>query len=159
APAPPITDQTAIRELYPQYQRQILFWTTVGYGAFYFVRKNLSVAMPVLEEQLGISKADLGLFLTLHGLIYGASKFANGVVADRANARIFMSLALFASALVNVVFGFSSSLVVFGVLWIVNGFFQGMGYPPCARLLTHWFAPKQLATKMALWNASHALGG
>jgi sugar phosphate permease len=34
-----------------------------------------------------------------------------------------------------------------------------MGYPPCARLLTHWFSPKELATKMSYWNASHSLGG
>ena len=42
---------------------------------------------------------------------------------------------------------------------MLNGWFQGMGYPPCARLLTHWFAPRELATKMSLWNASHVLGG
>jgi OPA family glycerol-3-phosphate transporter-like MFS transporter/OPA family sugar phosphate sensor protein UhpC-like MFS transporter len=42
---------------------------------------------------------------------------------------------------------------------MLNGFFQGMGYPPCARLLTHWFSPKELATKMSLWNISHSLGG
>jgi OPA family glycerol-3-phosphate transporter-like MFS transporter/OPA family sugar phosphate sensor protein UhpC-like MFS transporter len=70
-----------------------------------------------------------------------------------------MAAALFASALINIFFGLSSALVVFGVLWILNGFFQGMGYPPCARLLTHWFAPKELASKMSLWNASHSLGG
>jgi sugar phosphate permease len=34
-----------------------------------------------------------------------------------------------------------------------------LGYPPCARLLTHWFSPKELATKMSLWNISHSLGG
>jgi OPA family glycerol-3-phosphate transporter-like MFS transporter/OPA family sugar phosphate sensor protein UhpC-like MFS transporter len=44
-------------------------------------------------------------------------------------------------------------------LWMLNGYFQGMGYPPCARLLTHWFSRKELATKMAVWNASHTLGG
>jgi OPA family glycerol-3-phosphate transporter-like MFS transporter/OPA family sugar phosphate sensor protein UhpC-like MFS transporter len=54
---------------------------------FYFVRKNLSIAMPVMGQDLGITKTDLGLFLTLHGLIYGVSKFANGIIGDRVNAR------------------------------------------------------------------------
>ena len=93
------------------YRHQILFWTTIGYGTFYFVRKNLSVAMPVMEQQLGLSKASLGLILTLHGLVYGVSKFANGFAADRANARVFMATALFASALINICFGLSASLV------------------------------------------------
>jgi OPA family glycerol-3-phosphate transporter-like MFS transporter/OPA family sugar phosphate sensor protein UhpC-like MFS transporter len=41
---------------------------------------------------------------------------------------------------------------------MLNGWFQGMGFPPCARLLTHWFPPKMLATKMSIWNTSHCIG-
>ena len=97
--------------------------------------------MPVMEQQLGIGKPQLGLFLTLHGVLYGVSKFANGVVGDRADGRKFMALGLAASAVVNIFFGFSAAVAAFGILWMLNGWFQGMGYPPCARLLSHWFAP------------------
>ena len=158
-PAPPISEPGEIQRVYSHYRPRILFWSTVGYGSFYFVRKNLSVAMPIMQQQLHISKAGLGLILTLHGVVYGICKFLGGIAADRANARIFMSLALLASAIVNIFFGLSSSLLFFGILWMINGVFQGMGYPPCARLLTHWFSPKELATKMSFWNASHSLGG
>jgi sugar phosphate permease len=157
-PARSITDPDQIRESYAYYRPRILFWTTAGYGMFYFVRKNLSIAMPVMEQQLGIAKSDLGLFLTLHGLLYGVSKFFNGIIADRADARVFMALGLIISAVLNVFFGLSSAVVALGICWMLNGWFQGMGYPPCARLLTHWFSPKELATKMAIWNASHSLG-
>src|SRR5215831_10760006 len=85
--APPITDPDEIRYWYSYFQPRLLFWTTVGYGTFYFVRKNLTLAMPVMEKTLGISKSSLGLFLTLHGVLYGISKFANGVVVDRADGR------------------------------------------------------------------------
>jgi phosphoglycerate transporter family protein len=158
-PARQISDPAEIQKLYHHHRPRILLWSTLGYGTFYFVRKNLPVAMPIMEERLHLNKAQLGLILTLHGLVYGVSKFFNGIVADRANARWFMALALMACAVVNIFFGLSSTLIAFGFLWMVNGFFQGMGYPPCARLLTHWFAPKELATKMSLWNASHSLGG
>lgn len=60
------------------WQNRTLLATMGGYAAFYFVRKNLSVGTPAMGEDLGISKADLGLFLTPHGLLYGVSKFANG---------------------------------------------------------------------------------
>lgn len=43
--------------------------------------------MPFMETGLGIQKSQLGLFLTLHGLLYGVSKFANGFFGDRAHAR------------------------------------------------------------------------
>jgi sugar phosphate permease len=153
-----VQDPAEISWRYAHYRPRILLWTTVGYGAFYFVRKNLAIAQPVMEHQLGISKSQLGMFLTLHGVLYGVSKFFNGVVGDRADGRKFMALGLIVSALLNVCFGFSTSVVALGIFWMINGWFQGMGYPPCARLLTHWFGPKELATKMAIWNASHTIG-
>lgn len=130
----------------------------IGYAAYYFVRKNLSIAMPAIQADLGITKSDLGLFLTLHGLIYGVSKFANGFLGDRANARYFMIAGLLLSALANVVFGFSSAVLMLGFAWVINGWVQGMGFPPCARLMTHWYHPKELATKMSVWNTSHSIG-
>jgi hypothetical protein len=53
----------------------------------------------------------------------------------------------------------SGLAIVFGLLWMLNGWFQGMGFPPCARLLAHWFPPKQLASRMSIWNISHSIGG
>jgi OPA family glycerol-3-phosphate transporter-like MFS transporter/OPA family sugar phosphate sensor protein UhpC-like MFS transporter len=140
------------------YRPRILFWSILGYAIFYFVRKNLPVAMPAMEEQLHIGKPQLGLFLTLHGLLYGVSKFANGIVGDRTNARWFMAIGLIGSALLNIGFGLSNTVLALGLFWMANGWVQGMGFPPCARLLTHWFTPKELATKMAVWNMSHGIG-
>lgn len=162
APAPDaelmLTDPVEVKRQYRYWQRRILLSTIIGYSMFYFVRKNLSVAMPGISEDLGIGKGDLGLFLTLHGVLYGVAKFGNGFLADRANARVFMAAGLVLSALVNVFFGLSSAVVIFGLLWMLNGWFQGMGFPPCARLMAHWFSPKELATKFSMWNTSHSIG-
>ncbi|PTX91553.1 MFS transporter [Opitutus sp. ER46] len=159
APAP------ATPESNPEVARRFRYWQTrtlvslmFGYAAFYFVRKNLSFAMPAMQEDLHITKADLGLFLTLHGLLYGVSRFVNGMWADRANARYFMVAGLMLSVVANVFFGFSSSVLFLGVAWMVNGWVQGMGFPPCCRLMTHWFPPERLATKMSIWNTSHSIG-
>ncbi len=162
APAAPaevmLKDPAEIKAQYRYWQRRILFSTIVGYAMFYFVRKNLSIAMPGMGSDLGIGKADLGLFLTLHGLLYGVSKFANGFLGDRCNARTFMAAGLLLSATVNILFGFSSAVLTLGFLWMLNGWVQGMGFPPCARLMTHWFSPKELATKFSIWNTSHSIG-
>ena len=45
-----------------------------------------------------------------------------------------------------------------GSLWVVNGYLQGMGVPPCVSLMVHWIKPSQLATKQSLWNVSLSLG-
>jgi len=153
-----LTDPAQVKTQYRYWQRRILVSSIIGYAMFYFVRKNLSVAMPTMGQELGISKADLGLFLTLHGLIYGLSKFANGFLGDRSNARTFMAVGLILSAVVNVFFGLSSAVLTLGLFWLLNGLVQGMGFPPCARLMTHWFSPKQLATNFSIWNTSHSIG-
>jgi OPA family glycerol-3-phosphate transporter-like MFS transporter/OPA family sugar phosphate sensor protein UhpC-like MFS transporter len=161
-PAPPAdntaTDPADIARGFRHWQPRILFSSIVGYAMFYFVRTNLPVAMPYLQKDLGITKTDLGLFLTLQGVVYGISKFANGFFGDRCNARTFMATGLLLSAAANVAFGSASTALWLGIFWVLNGWFQGMGFPPCARLLTHWFAPRNFATKMALWNTSHSIG-
>src|SRR4029079_16176604 len=148
-----VADQASVA----YWQRRILVSTIIGYALYYFVRKNLSVAMPGMEAG-GITKVQLGWFLTTHGVLYGVSKFANGIIGDRVNARWFMPIGLAACAVINIFCGLSTSVLAFGLLWAANGWFQGIGYPPCARLMTHWFSPRELATKMGIWNISHSLG-
>ena len=48
---------------------------------------------------------------------------------------------------------------VVGILLVLNQFFQGTGFPPCAKLIAFWVPPKELATKMSVWNTSHSIGG
>lgn len=165
-----------VRKRFIYWQNRTLIATMVGYALFYFVRKNFSFAMTGMETDLGIPKTSLGIFLTLHGVIYGVSRFFNGVLADRVNARFFMAIGLALCALANFAFGFgqdiagwitgvqdgsqfTNTLILFmGILWVLNGWLQGMGFPPCARLLSHWIPPKELATKMSIWNTSHSVG-
>ena len=139
-------------------QMQTIISAVVVYAVFYIVRKNLSMAMPALQADLGITKAQLGIFLTLHGIIYGISKFLSGFIADRHSSRHLLVTGLLLCSVCNFVFGWSSSVMVLGACWVLNGLFQGTGFPPIARLLTQWIPPKELATKMAWWNTSHQIG-
>lgn len=140
------------------WEMRTIIMCIFGYALFYFVRKNLSIAMPYLNTEIGISKAELGLFLTLHGVVYGLSKFFNGIWGDRSNARHFMVTGLLCCSVCNLLFGLSSTVLVMGIFWVLNGWFQGMGVPPCTRLMTHWVVPERLATKMSIWNTSHSIG-
>ena len=158
-------------------QWRMLFATMIGYTLFYFMRKNFSFAMPGLEQDCGISKAMLGNFLFAGGIVYGISKFLNGIVGDRCNSRKMLCFGLLVCSLVNVAFGFAPQIAAwftggaevpsymtalawtFGALLVLNQFFQGTGFPPCAKLIAFWVPPNELATKMSVWNTSHSIGG
>ena len=162
---------TQTQKRFKIWQWRTIFTTMIGYALFYFVRKNFSFAMPGLAAEYGISNTSFGVLMTIVGLVYGFSRYFNGILADRMNARYHMSVGLFACAVVSMAFGFAPMLlgikigvaphiliVVFGILLVLNNIFQGSGFPPCARLLTHWIPPKELATKQSIWNTSHSIG-
>ena len=141
------------KKLFKSWQTRTIIGTMFGYALFYFVRKNFSLAMPGMEAELGLSKTSLGIFLTAQGIVYGLSQLVNGMFADRKNARWYMSVALMLCVFANVAFGFGenvaymltgsteggayiNALTIFmGLMWVINGAFQGAGFPPCARLL------------------------
>ncbi|MFA4874040.1 MAG: MFS transporter [bacterium] len=157
--AEPLTDQQQINREYRRWRLRMMYSMMIGYMTFYFVRKNFSMAMPSFLEQLHYTKTDLGLVLTGFSIIYGVGKFFNGVIADRANPRYFMAIGLLGSAIFNIFFGMSSGLIAFGCFWLLNAWFQSMGWVPCSRLLTHWYSPKELGTKWGICNTSAQFGG
>ncbi len=169
-------DQQALKKKYSYWEWRTLILLMIGYALFYFVRKNFSIVMPALESELGITKLQLGIFLTVNGIIYGVSRFVNGFMADNVSRKKMMAAGLFLSAVVNVLIGLSPQmnglfhfldaegkatmgLVYFiGSLWLINGYMQGMGYPPCGSLMAHWIKPSELAFKQSIWNSSHSIG-
>ncbi len=162
---------TQTQKRFKIWQWRTIIATMIGYALFYFVRKNFSFAMPGLSAEYGISNTSFGLVMTIVGLVYGFSRYFNGILADRMNARYHMSIGLALCALASIAFGFiphllgieigkapHSLIVAFATLLVLNNIFQGSGFPPCARLLSHWIPPKELATKQSIWNTSHSIG-
>ena len=158
------------------WQWRVIICSMIGYAMFYFVRKNFSFAIPLLEEEYGITKISFGLIMTMGGLIYGVSKFLNGILADRTNARWHLVIGLSVCVLTSILFGFSDQIstfftgsevggpflkgivLVMGALYIINQIFQGCGFAPCNHLMVSWVPPTELATKMSIWNTSHSIG-
>lgn len=167
----------------PEQKKRFQYWqwrtiigTMIGYSIFYLVRKNFSFAIPGLTAEYGITKATFGAILAIASFIYGVSKLINGFLADRLNGRWHMVTGLSVSAFVNILFGAGAMIcayltgasdgprfvhflvILFAVLYVINNMFQGCGFPPCNRLITHWVPPHELATKMSIWNTSHSVG-
>ncbi|NGX39657.1 MAG: Membrane sensor protein UhpC [Chlamydiae bacterium] len=161
-PAPPekeITDENEVKQSYKYWRWRTFYGMYVGYVFYYFSRKSFTFAMPSLMNDLGFDKGDLGILASILSLSYGASKFLSGVLSDRANPRFFMSIGLICTGFLNILFGLSSSILFFAIFWGLNGYFQGYGWPPCARLLTHWYSQKERGTWWGFWNTSHSVGG
>jgi OPA family sugar phosphate sensor protein UhpC-like MFS transporter len=161
-PAPPldeIRDESIVRSKYRYWRFRIFYSMYIGYAFYYFSRKSFTFAMPDMIQTLGLTKSDLGILGSILSLTYGLSKFLFGILADRSNPRYFMALGLIITGLLNIFFGLSSSILFFAIFWGLNGWFQGCGWPPCSRLLTHWYSQKERGRWWGAWNTSHNVGG
>ncbi len=158
---PPL-DERDIPSTYFWLRIQVFAGIFLGYAAYYLVRKNFSLVIPDLVEE-GFSKTQLGFALSGVSITYGLSKFLMGSVSDRSNARTFMALGLAASAAVMIFMGTApfgtASIAMMFVLLSLNGWFQGMGWPPCGRVMVHWFSPGERGIMMSFWNVAHNVGG
>ena len=153
---------------YGRLRWQVFLGAFIGYAGFYIVRKNFSMAIPMLEP-LGFEKGELGVVLSMNAVAYGFSKFIMASVSDRSNARRFLPLGLVLAAL-------SMAFMVVPVQWLgaehkswaivmmaarnfLVGWYNGMGWPPCGRVMTRWFSQGERGTWMAVWNCAHNVGG
>ncbi|GAX77747.1 hypothetical protein CEUSTIGMA_g5190.t1 [Chlamydomonas eustigma] len=134
---------------------------TAGYMGLYFTRGSLTYCAPVLlaDSSLGITITDIGALTSAFPVAYGISKFAGGVLGARYSARLMLGGGLLLTAMVNLTFGFCSSVTAFAALWFLNGSLQGVGAPASAALLTRWFASKERGTYWGLWNTGANMGG
>lgn len=153
---------------YKRLRWQVFVGIFIGYAGFYIVRKNFSMAMPELGN-FGYETGELSIVLSMNAIAYALSKFLMGSVSDRSNARVFLPLGLVLAAISMafmivpvVALGPENKTLAITIMAILNflvGWFNGMGWPPCGRVMTHWFSVKERGTKMSIWNCAHNVGG
>lgn len=153
---------------YKALRWQVFIGAFVGYAAFYIVRKNFSLAIPMLAP-FGFEKGELGTVLAMNAVAYALSKFLMGSVSDRSDARKFLPLGLILASILMMFMvvpitalgpeNHSFAIVLMGFLNFLIGWFNGMGWPPCGRVMTHWFSQTERGTMMSIWNCAHNVGG
>ncbi|GIY42333.1 glucose-6-phosphate exchanger SLC37A4 [Caerostris darwini] len=140
------------------YQISIFTMLFVGYACYAYNRKSVSLALPKLMEE-GLDKNQAGLIISCQNVAYAISKFLGGILSDRISARILFSTGLTFCGLVTLLFASSSSVAVFSLLWFLNGFGQGCGWPACSKILRQWFSPTQFGTWWSVLSASANISG
>lgn len=155
--------ESQIDATYNRLRKEVFAGTFLGYATFYLIRQNFSLAVPYMIAEYGYTKADLGIVMTMLSVAYGISKFVMGNVSDRSNPKFFATAGLLLSAFVMLLFGtvpgILSSIPIMCILAFLNGWFQGMGYPPYAKNMVTWFSKTERGAWWSGWNVSHNLGG
>ena len=165
--AKPLLPKEKIDSEYKKMRLKVFLGAFLGYAGYYLVRKNLAIAIPgmiqpVEQGGLGYNKLELGIALSAISIAYAFSKFLMGALSDRSDARKFLVIGLVISSILMMSVGLfpfaTSSVAIIFAFMLVIGWLSGMGWPPCGRVMVHWFSHNERSFKMSIWNTSHTFG-
>lgn len=153
-----------------RWRRTTLLTLLVGYGGYYVCRADFSVIKPLLLDRygaLGLTKVHLGWVGTAGTLCYALGKLANGVCADRYGGRRLFLLGIVVSVACTLLLaasapllgaGLSAWLLLVGLSWSVNRWFQSMGWVGLINVACRWYPFESQARVMGLLSLSYLFG-
>jgi len=133
-----------------------VLWAT--YGSFYLCRTNLSAALPGIESEFGYSKTDMASVLISLKIAYGIGQLVNGQLAERVSPRLMLSIGMFASIALNLIFGAGASIWFFAFVWAMNGYSQSMGWTPTMKVAANWLPAAIRGRSIGLIGTGYMVG-
>lgn len=144
--------------LISKYKRRTLFVLWISYALMYLGRVNMAIALPFIEQEFGWSTASLGLISTAFYILYACGQLVNGILGDHLSARRFVFVGLLGTALMNLCFGWTTSLLWMIIFWGLNGVFQSMGWGPILKTASNWTVPQERNKVSAFLGTTFVLG-
>lgn len=126
----------------------------------YMDRANLAVAAPVMQRQLGINAAVMGIIFSAFSWSYTACIPFAGVLLDRFGPRILYTIGIIGWSVATAAVGFTNSLGALIGCRIGVGAFEAPAFPTNIRCITAWHPSRERALAAGFYNAAQfvALG-
>jgi sugar phosphate permease len=136
-----------------------------GYASLYFCRADLSVATPLLIEELGqhgVKHADavirMGSIASLGVLAYALGKLFLGGLGDFWGGRISFIIGLIGATLFTLVFASGLSLPLFSMAWIGNRLTQSLSWAGLIKVSSKWFDFSSYGMIIGILSISYLVG-
>jgi len=143
---------------YRFWRCRIFALSWLAYGGFYLCRKNFSIAMPLLDQDLGFTKDHFAMLLFCYSLFYALGQFYNGFLSDKFGPRLVVGVGLFLSVAANIFLGFGATLLVFAFLLCINGTGQSTGWSGTVKNMAPWFRRQERGVVMSWWSTCYVVG-
>uniref|UniRef100_T1JIF4 Sugar phosphate exchanger 3 n=1 Tax=Strigamia maritima TaxID=126957 RepID=T1JIF4_STRMM len=106
----------------------------------------------------------LGILDTVFMTAYAMGLFISGIIGDRYNMRVVLSIGMWLSALTVFLFGTLSEWLhiyneyYYGIFWFLNGLFQSSGWPITVTIMGNWFGKANRGIVFGVWGACTSVG-
>jgi sugar phosphate permease len=142
--------------------RSIQRWSVVlliaGGALNYVDRATLSVANKLIQDDLGIPVAKMGLLLSAFLWAYAFSQLPVGGLIDRYGPRRLLGLGLFCWSAAQAVGGFVRSFGTFIMARLALGVGEAPLFPGGARVVRDWFGLRERGFATGLLQSASSLG-
>jgi sugar phosphate permease len=139
-------------------QRSALTVLVIGGTLNYIDRATLSVANPLIRQDLGLSIADMGLLLSAFLWAYAFFQLPGGALVDRVGPRRLLTVGMLVWSLAQAVAGFVTSFWSFSIARVFLGLGEAPMFSSCVRVVRDWFANHQRGLGMGICNTTSSLG-
>src|SRR6201997_2222223 len=120
--------------LSPAFTR-ILVLLFVSVFINYIDRSNLSIAAPLIKDELGISASQLGILLSAFFWTYSSCQILSGWLVDHWNVKWVFAAGFFLWSTATAVTGLVHSLVALLLVRVVLGIGESVAYPGYGKIL------------------------
>jgi len=138
---------------------RVMFALAAGYVGIYLCRKNLSVAVPMLQQSFGATKQQIGIVASLGTLAYAAGKVINGPLVDRLGGRLGFLISLVGVALFGAAGAFAPGLWALTLFYGLNRFVGSAAWGAMIKLVPSWFGRARTGTALGVLSLSYVAGG
>ncbi len=139
-----------------RYLIMVMLFITVVIN--YLDRNNLSIALPALKDEFGLTTVQEGLILSAFGWTYAAMQIPGGWLVDRVAPRLLYALALIFWSAATLLMGFGTSFAVLVGLRLLVGAVEAPAYPINNRVVTAWFPERERATAIGFCTSGQFVG-
>ncbi len=142
----------------PRLRWLILFLLFLSTVINYVDRQALSVLLPTLRSELGISSSEYGTITTLFLTAYTIGQLCAGVIIDRIGTRRGFALAILFWSLAAMLHAFARSSSSLGVMRFALGLSEAGNWPAGGKAVAQWFPQQRRAFGMAVFDGGSAVG-
>jgi sugar phosphate permease len=124
---------------FKKYSWMTLLGFALTYAFVYNGRFNLEIALPLMKNDLGLSKIEIGIIASTIYWGYACGNFINGRLGEILGPKKFIMAGIILTILTNWIVSLSNSSTMIAILWCINGYFQSMIWAPGMSLLSRWW--------------------
>jgi ACS family D-galactonate transporter-like MFS transporter len=137
---------------------RVLFLLGLSVFINYIDRANLSVAAPLLQDELGLSHSQLGVLLSAFFWTYACMQLLAGWLVDRFEVKWILGIGFFVWSLATAFTGALHAFAALLVIRVILGIGEAVAYPAYAKIFANHFVESQRGFANSIVGAGQSLG-